>query len=369
MMKKIEDILRDLIAFKTDRFEKTNAPIVNYVCALLDEENVPYHRLKNEETGLESIIAGINFDFKEETTPLAMFACHLDTYPTDEKEWETDPYTLVEKDGVLYGLGSADAKGFAALCLNAIPLIKQTKLSVLLSFTFDADTNFLSIKDVMRFLKKRKNKPLYALVGKPTGMELVIESPGYVGFRTTVTSPGGHASTKNAATALYAGAEMIAFIERMGIHYKPLGTAFNVGVAHGGKSRHLIPDHFEFEWEMRFIHKGPTAVAMHHIMQLHKRVHATNKVHIDLDIEETLPSYVEGRHTKIVKTLKKLTKKIDFYQVTYPTEAGFIKRGNVKTVVIGPGLEDDARKPNEHVLLADLYFCQEILLKFLTKIN
>lgn len=368
-MKKIEDILADLVAFKTDKFEKTNEPIINYVCALLDEENVPYHRIKNEKTGLESLIAGINFDFPEEKAPLAMFVCHLDTFPTDEKLWETNPYTLVEKEGVLYGLGTVDAKGFAALCLNAIPLIKQTGKSVLLGFSADADSDFLTIKDMMRFLKKRKNRPTYAFVGKPTGMQIVTASPGYVGFRTIVTSPGGHAVHKNVASALYAGSEMIAFIERMGVLYKPMATYFNVGVAKGGVARNRIADRFEFEWEMRFTYKGPTAVAMYHITKLHRKVHGTNNVEIDLKIEQTFPAFVEGKHTRIVKLLQKINKEKQLYQVDYPTEAAFTKRNRIKTVIIGPGEEAVARKPNEHVLASELYRCQTMLVKFLNKIN
>lgn len=60
---------------------------------------------------------------------------HLDVVPAGEG-WDTDPFTLVEKDGRLYGRGTVDNKGAAvaalialyALKVNCISLDKQVKV-------------------------------------------------------------------------------------------------------------------------------------------------------------------------------------------------------------------------------------------------
>lgn len=44
---------------------------------------------------------------------------HSDTVPFDADAWSSDPFELAERDGRLYGLGTADMKSFFALVLAA----------------------------------------------------------------------------------------------------------------------------------------------------------------------------------------------------------------------------------------------------------
>ena len=50
---------------------------------------------------------------------------HLDVVPAGEG-WNTDPYTMVEKDGVLYGRGVSDDKGGAVASLYALKYLIET---------------------------------------------------------------------------------------------------------------------------------------------------------------------------------------------------------------------------------------------------
>ncbi len=54
--------------------------------------------------------------------------CHLDVVPCQPENWASDPYTLTEKDGVLYGRGVIDDKGPAVAALYAIHCIKELGL-------------------------------------------------------------------------------------------------------------------------------------------------------------------------------------------------------------------------------------------------
>lgn len=52
--------------------------------------------------------------------------CHLDVVPEgDLSLWDTPPFTLTEKDGVLYGRGIVDDKGAAVVCLYALKALKD----------------------------------------------------------------------------------------------------------------------------------------------------------------------------------------------------------------------------------------------------
>ncbi|MCC3263943.1 M20/M25/M40 family metallo-hydrolase, partial [Paenibacillus polymyxa] len=51
---------------------------------------------------------------------------HTDVVPVDGQDWSTDPFKLVEKDGLLYGRGSCDMKGFFAIAIEALlPLLDK----------------------------------------------------------------------------------------------------------------------------------------------------------------------------------------------------------------------------------------------------
>ena len=61
-------------------------------------------------------------------TELAILA-HLDVVPAGEG-WDTDPYTVVEKDGVIFGRGVSDDKGPAVAALYAMKAVRELDLSV-----------------------------------------------------------------------------------------------------------------------------------------------------------------------------------------------------------------------------------------------
>ena len=48
-----------------------------------------------------------------------VLAGHTDTVPCDPEGWNSDPFTLVERENRLYGLGTADMKSFLALAMEA----------------------------------------------------------------------------------------------------------------------------------------------------------------------------------------------------------------------------------------------------------
>lgn len=53
-----------------------------------------------------------------------MLCGHTDTVPFDEGRWSKNPFALSEHDGKLYGLGTADMKGFSlSLSMPYVTLI------------------------------------------------------------------------------------------------------------------------------------------------------------------------------------------------------------------------------------------------------
>jgi acetylornithine deacetylase len=55
---------------------------------------------------------------------------HTDVVPVDGQAWETNPFRLTEREGRLYGRGSADMKGFIASVLAAVPALLDQPLKL-----------------------------------------------------------------------------------------------------------------------------------------------------------------------------------------------------------------------------------------------
>uniref|UniRef100_A0A8C8VF99 Peptidase M20 dimerisation domain-containing protein n=1 Tax=Pelusios castaneus TaxID=367368 RepID=A0A8C8VF99_9SAUR len=68
---------------------------------------------------------------KDPKKPTVCFYGHMDVQPAKiEDGWSTEPYTLTEKNGNLYGRGTSDDKGQVLAVLNAIEALQKHELPV-----------------------------------------------------------------------------------------------------------------------------------------------------------------------------------------------------------------------------------------------
>src|SRR5262249_40575717 len=143
---------------------------------------------------------------------------HTDVVPVTGQEWRSEPFRLNEREGRLFGRGSADMKGFIALVLALVPELAQKKLTVPLhlAFTHDEETGGLGAPALLRALPQSAARPGLAIVGEPTSMEIANAQKGCAFFRTRITGQDGHSSAPDrGVNAILAAAEIIALIARL----------------------------------------------------------------------------------------------------------------------------------------------------------
>lgn len=107
--------------------------------------------------------------------PLLVFAGHTDVVPIGEAtKWHTDPFTLIEKEGILYGRGVADMKGslasmmvMAERFINKYPSF-QGRLGFLITSGEEGDLFDLGTPYVMEQLIKQGTHIDYCIVGEPS---------------------------------------------------------------------------------------------------------------------------------------------------------------------------------------------------------
>ncbi|MDF9756513.1 acetylornithine deacetylase/succinyl-diaminopimelate desuccinylase-like protein [Pseudomonas hunanensis] len=76
---------------------------------------------------------------------------HTDVVPVDGQAWSVEPFRLSERDGRLYGRGTADMKGFIASVLAAVPafLAQPLKMPVHLAFSYDEEVGCLGVRSML----------------------------------------------------------------------------------------------------------------------------------------------------------------------------------------------------------------------------
>lgn len=127
-----------------------------------------------EVEGVSNLVAKIG----DGATRIA-FAGHTDVVPALYPEnWSTEPFSLTEKDGNLYGRGVADMKGGIAAMLTAfeqaLPDLDLEKFSFYFLITSDEEGEAeFGTAEIVEYLKLNNEVPHYCIVGEPSSQSKV----------------------------------------------------------------------------------------------------------------------------------------------------------------------------------------------------
>lgn len=115
--------------------------------------------------------------------------CHVDVVPAGSG-WQTDPFTLTERDGRLYGRGTADDKGPAIAALYALKAIKDAHIPLEHGICLLLGTaEEIGMADLEIYRRHRDFPPCVFTVDAPEA--LVNAEKGRIGGQFSVPLPTG----------------------------------------------------------------------------------------------------------------------------------------------------------------------------------
>ena len=209
---------------------------------------------------------------------------HTDVVPVAGQAWDSDPFRLTERDGRLFGRGTADMKGFIALALALAPQAVSRPLQrpLHLALSYDEEVGCLGVPALIRALPEGPARPLLAIIGEPSEMRVANAHKGIQFLRTAVTGHEAHSSApEHGVNAITAAAEIIAEIGRLAAEcraaakpesrFDPPYTSFNIGRIEGGTAVNIIARDCAFEWEFRTIPGEDDAAPRQRIEQFVER--------------------------------------------------------------------------------------------------
>lgn len=283
---------------------------------------------------------------------------HSDTVPYDESRWQSDPFSLSEREGKFFGLGTCDMKGFFPVVLAAIEKLglkaENLKHPLIVLATADEES---SMNGARALVKSQLLNARYAIIGEPTSLKPIRMHKGIAMERINVRGKSGHSSNpklgQNAIEAMHAViAELLAF--RTAIQSKYTNPAFeiceptmNLGCIHGGDNPNRICGECQLDFDIRSLPGMDLSVLRSEIDNRLQQLALDQEVEITT---ENLIGGVEAFEQEQFSELVSLSEKLSGAQarsVAFATEAPFLKALGMQTIVMGPGSIDQAHQPNE----------------------
>jgi len=285
---------------------------------------------------------------------------HTDTVPCNENRWNSDPFTLTEKDNRFYGLGSCDMKGFFTLALTAVAAMDKSKLKapIFIMATSDEETSMAGARALATL---GIPKARAAIIGEPTGLRPIHMHKGIMMESVKITGQAGHSSNpdlgNNAMEAMHSViSELMDYRSELQTKYSHAGFSvptptLNLGCIHGGDNPNRICGQCELHYDLRFI----PGMQMSQLRQgINTRLQKVAKL-TGTQIEgNSLFDGVEAFATDKNSELVKLAEDLSGYgaeAVAFATEAPFFRAQNIDTIVMGAGSIDQAHQPDEFMAL------------------
>jgi len=189
----------------------------------------------------------------DQNLPVILLNSHIDTVKPGES-WTQDPFSPLEKEGCLYGLGSNDAGGSLVSLLAVFRLMYTEKnLPFQLIFTATAEEEVSGKNGIEWVLKELPDIEL-AIVGEPTQMTMAIAEKGLMVLDCEATGKTGHAARDEGVNAIYKAIQDIEKIKNYTFPEKSnmLGDVkMTVTQINSGYQHNVVPDKCSFVVDVR----------------------------------------------------------------------------------------------------------------------
>lgn len=297
--------------------------------------------------------------------PILAVSGHMDVVSAgDLNKWQSDPFTLTEKDGKLYGRGAADMKsGVAALALAMIQL-KAAGLplqgTVRLLATTGEEVGGAGAHDLY---KKGYMEDVDALlIAEPSQADIIYAHKGSIDVR--ITSQGKAAHSSMPQLGYNAIDPLIQLVQEANRRFREdsrenqqLGKlVFNTTIFNGGNQVNSIPEAATLEMNIRTIPEFDNPEV---IQQLQQLIDEGNQqgAQLEMDVYQDLPSVFTTGDNPLVEVTQKLGETYFHHKIKRLASPGVTDAANLlrdKTadfpfVMYGPGITKMAHQVDEYV--------------------
>lgn len=291
---------------------------------------------------------------------------HMDVVPVDGQPWSSDPFRVVERDGRLYGRGTADMKGFLAAATTALARIPASayRRELVLIWTHDEEVGCLGSAALVRAWEGRgRQLPRACWIGEPTGFRILRMHPGHVAAELVTHGRAAHSSRPDLGlNAIEAAARVVAEAAALAdaLRQEPADlpemerpwVALNVARIEGGSAINIVPDRCVVQLGYRPL-PGQDPLAVWEALR--RRVDALGlPTPIDGRVLRITPAMLTPADTPLQGLLAPHAHHAGCGAATFATDGGNLAKLGLLPLVFGPGAIEVAHQADEHVPIDEL---------------
>lgn len=355
------DILSRLVAFDTTSRE-SNLALIDWVEAFLAERGVASMRVPSPDGRKANLHAIIG----PAVEGGVVLSGHTDVVPVDGQPWTSDPWTVTERAGKLFGRGVADMKSFLALALAHVDAARAAPLKrpIILAFSYDEEVGCLGAPGLIAAMTSLP-RPAAVIVGEPTSMRVVSGHKGISTFTVTVEGREAHSSqVQQGVSAVMEALPLMQLVAEMArdaearadlnAPFTPPQATMTVGMVNGGTAVNILARRCEFVWDLRCppdVDPEPYALRFHAAASaVDARIRArAPEGGVTVVRRSSTPALRIEPDSDAERLARAITGDNGIEAAGYAAEAGLFQRAGWPTVICGPGSIAQAHQPDEWI--------------------
>lgn len=284
----------------------------------------------------------------DRSKPTLLLNSHHDTVKP-AVSYTIDPYTPIEHDGRLYGLGSNDAGASVVSLISTFLDLRCSDFPFNLILALTAEEEVGGEYGMRAFLPHLKEKGINidcAIVGEPTGMQPAIAERGLVVLDCVTSGVTGHAARGEGVNAIYRAMEDIDAMR----HYEfpnespTLGPiSVNITQINAGWQHNAIPDECKWVTDIR----TTDAYTNEETVELLRK--AINHSSLTPRSTRVRASVIDSSHPLVRSVVS-----LGLSPFVSPTTSDMSLMHDFPSIKIGPGQSSRSHSANEYVLIEEI---------------
>ncbi|WP_455826329.1 acetylornithine deacetylase [Pseudomonas graminis] len=374
-MSSSRDLLAQLVRFDTTSRE-SNLALIDFVRTYLLDHGVACELVYNAHKSKANLLATIG----PAEVPGIVLSGHTDVVPVDGQRWTVAPFELTEKDGKLFGRGTADMKGYIACVLASVPALVKAplRMPVHIALSYDEEVGCLGVRSLIERFHGQPVKPLLCVIGEPTELKPVLGHKGKLAVRCEVHGVACHSAYAPAGVnAIEYAARLISELVRLGETLKapeqlderfdPPFSTVQTGVISGGKALNIVPQNCTFDFEVRSLPAQDPWLVAHQLRRYAEQTllpamqAVSEQCAISFSELSSYPGLATSLEGQAAEWVAQFCGSRDYGTVAFGTEGGLFDQAGIPTVVCGPGSMEQGHKPDEFISLEQLDACDRML--------
>lgn len=356
-------ILKELISIPSPH-DISNKDITDDILRRLREFETKIYCYKKGNLDLYNLV--VRIPGRRKDSPL-VFVGHTDTVKPGES-WKTHPFSPIDKNGKIIGLGASDMKGALACFISAITNLKKSpNQDVYLLIDADEEEGGTGGKEL---LKRFKLDNARVLVGEPTDRQIILGHRGCVDLEIKVSGKERHSAYTNQQyhinhSAIYKAMQICHSLREYEKEVekrkdKILGkSTLNIGTINGGKGANTVPGNCTMKISRRFITSENLEQVVREVEEKAKDVSKKARVNVIFSGNPFASTKNSPFVRDIARVAERSLGKIRFDIKHGWTEAAIFAQYG-EAVIFGPGNTKSIHQPGEYIEKEDLHLFSRI---------